>query len=81
MLQILEAACSPPKWAYFMALYSGGQRLQVWRMPPSWLLIKRSKSGRPRVIPMSGKVREVLRRLCGDAACGEHLFGNARTGK
>lgn len=53
---------------------------ETWHVPPGWLLIERSKSGRPRVIPMSSKVRETLYALCQDASCGEYIFGNARTG-
>ena len=55
-------------------------RGEIWQVPPGWLLIERSKNGRPRTIPMSGKVRDVLFRLCQDAACGGYVFGNIRTG-
>lgn len=53
---------------------------EIWQVPPGWLLIERSKNGRPRVIPMSGKVRDMLFGLCQDAACGKYIFGNIRTG-
>jgi integrase len=53
---------------------------EIWQVPPGWLLIERSKNGRPRTIPMSGKVREMLFGLCQDAASGGYVFGNVRTG-
>ncbi|HEV2860762.1 MAG TPA: site-specific integrase [Pyrinomonadaceae bacterium] len=53
---------------------------EIWRIPPGWLLIERSKNGRPRIIPMSGKVWEMLYHLCQDATGGEYVFENIRTG-
>lgn len=53
---------------------------EIWQVPPAWLLIERSRNGGPRTIPMSGKVRDMLFSLCQDAACGDHIFGNIRTG-
>jgi len=54
---------------------------EIWQVPPGWLLIERSKNGRPRVIPMSGKVRDMLFSLCQDAACGRYVFENISTGR
>ncbi|HZT57529.1 MAG TPA: site-specific integrase [Pyrinomonadaceae bacterium] len=53
---------------------------EVWDVPSGWLLIEKSKSGRPRVIPMSRRVLEILRRLCEDVATGEYVFRSVRTG-
>lgn len=55
-------------------------RGEIWRVPPGWLLIEKSKNGRPRTIPVSGKVREMLYHLSQDAACPKYVFENIRTG-
>lgn len=55
-------------------------RGEIWHVPPGWLLIEKSKNDRPRTVPMSGEVREMLYRLCQGATCGEYVFGNIRTG-
>ncbi len=49
-------------------------------LPPNWLIITTSKSGKPRMIPMSRRVRQRLEALCTDATCGNYVFSNARTG-
>lgn len=53
----------------------------MWEVRPGWLLIEESKNGRPRVIPMSRRVRERLRRLCEDVTTGEYVFRSIRTGE
>jgi integrase len=53
---------------------------ETWDIAPGWLLIERSKSGRPRALPMSGKVRALLHPLCGDETRGEFVFQNPKTG-
>jgi integrase len=54
---------------------------EVWEVRPGWLLIEESKNGRPRVIPMSRRVRDILRRLCEDVTTGEYVFRSIRTGE
>lgn len=49
-------------------------------MAPGWLLIEKSKSGRPRSLPMSGKVRRLLQLLYDDETRGEYVFQNGLTG-
>ena len=56
-------------------------RGEVWEVRPGWLLIEESKNGRPRVLPMSRRVRERLRRLCEDVTTGEYVFRSIRTGE
>lgn len=53
---------------------------ETWEVRPGWLLIEKSKNGRPRCLPMSGKVREMVARLYDDEARGRFVFQNARTG-
>ena len=55
----------------------GGETCEV---PPGWLLIGRSKNGRPRALPLSGKAQGMLRLLFGDETRGEYVFQNGRTG-
>lgn len=55
-------------------------RGEVWDVRPGWLLIEESKNGRARVIPMSRRVRDILRRLCEDVTTGEYVFRSVRTG-
>jgi integrase len=57
--------------------YVKGER---WEIRPGWFLIEKSKSGRPRAVPMSRRVHEILSRICQDDAIGEHVFRNLRTG-
>jgi integrase len=52
-----------------------------WVTRPNWLLIEKSKNGRPRAIPMSRRVRHVLERLCTDVTCGAYVFRSIRTGE
>jgi integrase len=47
---------------------------------PNWLLIHKTKTGKRRVIPMSGKVRAILESLCKEATCNEYVFMNTQTG-
>ncbi|HEX8474557.1 MAG TPA: site-specific integrase [Pyrinomonadaceae bacterium] len=53
---------------------------ETWEIAPGWLLIERSKNGRPRALPMSGKARELLRTLNGDETRGRYVFHNPKTG-
>jgi integrase len=53
---------------------------ETWEVRPGWLLIEKSKNGRPRRLPMSGQVRVMMARLHGDEARGEFVFQNSRTG-
>jgi integrase len=54
---------------------------EVWEVRPGWLLIEKSKNGRPRVIPMSRRVRKILQVLCEDVTTGEYVFRSIRTGE
>jgi integrase len=54
---------------------------ETWEIRPGWLLIEKSKNGRPRTIPMSGRVRRIIGRLCAEAAAGEYVFESIRTGR
>lgn len=47
---------------------------------PNWLIITKTKNGKPRVIPMSRRVRQKLEALCKDVTCGKYVFTSARTG-
>lgn len=49
-------------------------------VPPNWLIITKTKNGKPRVIPMSRRVRQKLEALCTDVTCGKYVFTSARTG-
>jgi integrase len=53
---------------------------ETWEVRPRWLLIERSKNGRPRTIPMCVKVSDLLRACGRDETRGEYVFRNARTG-
>lgn len=53
---------------------------EMWRVAPGWLIITKSKNKRPRVIPMSRKVRSRLESLCHDATTGEYVFSSIVTG-
>ena len=53
---------------------------EVWDVPAGWLLIEKSKNGRPRTIPMSRRVRSVLKLLCEDATASENVFRSIRSG-
>lgn len=54
-----------------------GETLEV---RPGWLLIERSKNGRPRAVPMSSRVRDMMAGLYDDETLGEFVFQNERTG-
>jgi integrase len=54
---------------------------EVWEVRPGWVLIEESKNGRPRVLPMSRRVRDIVRRLCEDVTTGEYVFRSIRTGE
>jgi integrase len=47
---------------------------------PNWLIIPKTKNRKPRVIPMSRRVRQRLEALCADATRGKYVFGSVRTG-
>ena len=53
-----------------------GQRIVL---DPNWLLIEKSKNGKPRSIPMSKPVRSILEILCSDTTSDGFVFGNPRT--
>jgi integrase len=48
-------------------------------LDPNWLLIEKTKNGKPRCIPMSKPVRNILEILCSDATSDGFIFGNPRT--
>jgi integrase len=52
---------------------------EVWDIFPDWLLVEKTKNGRPRVIPMSQRVRGILARLTADAAVGDLVFTSIRS--
>lgn len=39
---------------------------EIWEILPGWLLIEKTKKGKPRAIPMSQRVAAILKRLCED---------------
>jgi integrase len=51
---------------------------EVWEILPAWLLIEKTKNGKPRTIPIQ-RVAAILRTLC-DATTGEYIFTSAQTG-
>jgi integrase len=53
----------------------------AWVIRPGWLLIEKSKNGKPRTIPMRGRVRRVIERLCSEATAGGYVFESIRTGR
>jgi len=53
---------------------------EVWEILPSWLLIEKTKIGKPRTIPMSQRVAAILKRLCEDETTGEYIFTSDKTG-
>jgi integrase len=53
---------------------------EEWKVAPDWLLVRKSKNGRPRTIPMCAKVREMLYLMSEDATRGTFVFQNLRTG-
>lgn len=55
-------------------------RGEFHRVPPGWLFIERSKSGKPRSVPMCGKIRTLLQALSEDATRGQYVFENFQTG-
>ncbi len=46
----------------------------------NWLLIEKTKNGKPRRIPMSKTVRNTLQILCSDVTSDGYVFGNPTTG-
>ena len=56
-------------------------KAEFHQIPPGWLFIERSKNGRPRSIPMCGKVRALLQALSEDETRGEYVFQNFQTGE
>jgi integrase len=50
-------------------------------VPAGWLFVERSKNGKPRAIPMAGKVRVILESLGDDATRGGFLFESPVGGK
>ncbi len=47
---------------------------------PNCLIVTKPKNRRPRVIPMSRRVRQRLEALCNDVTRGKYVFASARTG-
>ena len=39
---------------------------ESWVIRPGWLLIEKSKNGKPRMIPLSDRVRRVIELLCAE---------------
>lgn len=54
---------------------------ETWVVPPNWLIIVKTKKGVPRLIPLSQRVRSILKFLCEDAASGKFVFSSLRTGE
>lgn len=54
---------------------------ESWAIRPGWLIIEKSKNGKPRTIPMSSRVRRIIERLCAEATDGGHVFESIRTGR
>ncbi len=54
---------------------------EAWAIRPGWLLIEKSKNGKPRTIPMSGRVRRVIERLCAEATASGYVLESIRTGR
>jgi integrase len=55
-------------------------RGEVWKIPPGWLLIEKTKNSKPRPIPMSQRIQAILKMLCEDATTGEYVFTSIKTG-
>ncbi|MGH9871543.1 MAG: tyrosine-type recombinase/integrase [Pyrinomonadaceae bacterium] len=53
---------------------------EVWEIVPGWLLIEKTKNGKPRTIPMSQRVQAILKMLCEDVTTGEYIFTSVKTG-
>src|SRR4029078_6061689 len=53
---------------------------EVWEILPSWLLIEKTKIGKPRTIPMSQRVAAILKKMCEDETTGEYIFTSHKTG-
>jgi integrase len=49
-------------------------------LEPNWLLIEKTKNGKPRCIPMSKSVRNTMQILCSDVTSDGYVFGNSATG-
>ena len=52
---------------------------EVWEILPGWLLIEKTKNGKPRTIPMSQRVQAILKMLIEDATTGEYIFTSSKT--
>ena len=53
---------------------------EVWEIAPGWLLMEKTKNGKPRTIPMSQRVQTILQILCEDATTNEYAFTSVKTG-
>ena len=53
---------------------------EVWEIAPGWLLIEKTKNGKPRTIPTSQRVQAILKMLCEDHTTGEYIFTSIKTG-
>src|SRR5258708_4171974 len=53
---------------------------EVWEIAPGWLLIEKTKNGKPRTIPTSQRVQAILKLLCEDHTTGEYIFTSIKTG-
>jgi integrase len=51
-----------------------------WELRPGWLLIEKSKNGRPRAIPMSQRVRSILQTLSMEVTTADYIFRSIKTG-
>ena len=49
-------------------------------LEPNWLIIEQPKNGKPRCVPLSRSVRQMLEVLCTDATSDGSIFGNPMTG-
>jgi integrase len=49
-------------------------------LEPNWLLMEKTKNGKPRSIPLSRSVRHILETLCSDVTSDGYVFGNPMTG-
>ena len=53
---------------------------EVWEIFAGWLLIEKTKNGKPRKVPMSQRVAAILKMLCEDETTGEYIFTSDKTG-
>ncbi len=54
---------------------------ETWVIRPGWLIIEKSKNGKPLTMPMSGRARRTIERLCAEATPGGYVFESIRTGR